>query len=132
MKKLIIKQTSTSPMVILDPDNERYEISGESRPEDVSDFFMPILNWLDEFGVDLDEKEGRDKAGQMEFNFNIDYFNSTSATFILDIVKKIGKIRSTGNDIMVKWHYEEDDEDMLEVGKEMSRLVKFPFEYFKL
>ncbi len=119
-------------MVILDPDNERYEISGESRPEDVSDFFMPILNWLDEFGVDLDEKEGRDKAGQMEFNFNIDYFNSTSATFILDIVKKIGKIRSTGNDIMVKWHYEEDDEDMLEVGKEMSRLVKFPFEYFKL
>ncbi len=29
-------------------------------------------------------------------------------------------------------HYEEDDEDMLEVGMEMSRMAKLPFEYIKI
>ena len=73
-----------------------------------------------------------EKTDQLDFNFNFEYFNSISAKFILDIFKKIGKLHSKGNDIMVKWHYEIDDEDMLEVGKEMSRLVKLPFNYVKL
>jgi hypothetical protein len=31
----------------------------------------------------------------------------------------------------IKWFYEEDDEDMLEVGQEMSRMSKLSFEYIK-
>ena len=132
MNKLIIEQTSNSPRVILDPENKRFEISGESRPENVSEFYMPILVWFDEFDMELAKNQYSDKTDQLDFNFNFEYFNSISAKFILDIFKKIGKLHSKGNDIMVKWHYEIDDEDMLEVGKEMSRLVKVPFNYVKL
>jgi hypothetical protein len=65
------------------------------------------------------------------FNFDFEYFNSSSAKYILDFCKQISSIRSKGKDIEVKWHYEEDDMDMLEVGREMSRMSKLPFEFVK-
>ena len=34
-----------------------------------------------------------------------------------------------GLNININWHFEKDDYDMLEAGKEMSRIVKFPFEF---
>ena len=34
--------------------------------------------------------------------------------------------------IIGKWHYEEDDDDMHEVGQEMSRISKLPFEYVEI
>jgi hypothetical protein len=63
------------------------------------------------------------------FNFDFEYFNSSSGKFILDICKDIARLRSNGINIGVNWHFEKDDNDMLEVGKEMSRIVKFPFEF---
>ena len=53
MKKLVIEQTSNSPKVILDPENKIYEISGESRPPDVREFYDQILNWMDDFSLQL-------------------------------------------------------------------------------
>ena len=132
MKKLIIEQSSNSPKVILDPENRKFEISGESRPENVNELYMPILEWFDKFDMELSTEEYLENKDQLEFNFNFEYFNSISAKFILDIFKKIGKLRTKDDGILVKWHYEKDDEDMLEVGKEMSRLVRFPFDYIKL
>ena len=132
MKKLIIEQSSNSPKVILDPENRKFEISGESRPENVNELYMPILEWFDKFDMELSTEEYLENKDQLEFNFNFEYFNSISAKFILDIFKKIGKLRTKDDGILVKWHYEKEDEDMLEVGKEMSRLVRFPFDYIKL
>ena len=130
MKELIVEQSSNSPKVVLDPKNDHFEISGESRPENVSKFYQPLLQWLDDLGAELEETENKSKS--FLFNFNFEYFNSSSAKFILDFFKKLGKLISEGNNFRVKWHYEEDDEDMLEVGKEMSRMAKFPFEFVEI
>ena len=63
---------------------------------------------------------------------SFEYFNSSSAKYILDLCKNLGKIRAGGNKIVIKWHYKEDDEDMLEAGKEMSKLAKLPFEHIQI
>jgi len=68
-----------------------------------------------------------DKEDPVIFNFSFEYFNSASGKFILDICKVLARLRSKGINIIVNWHFEKDDADMLEVGKEMSRIVKFPF-----
>ncbi len=81
------------PKVILDPENKRFEIIGESRPENVSEFYIPILVWFDEFDMELAKNQYSDKTDQLDFNFNFEYFNSISAKFILDIFKKIGKLQ---------------------------------------
>ena len=65
------------------------------------------------------------------FNFNFEYFNSSSGKLILDICKILPDLRSQGVNIIINWHFEKDDYDMLEAGKEISRIVKFPFEYIE-
>lgn len=127
MRKLIINQTAHSPKVLFDPEHNRYEISGESRPPDAAGFYAGILNWVDDYSHQL-LKSGTEKDSVF-FNLDFEYFNSSSAKFILDFCKKIADIRSKGKDVNVKWHYEDDDTDMLEVGREMSKMAKFPFEF---
>jgi len=129
MERKIIEATVNSPKVILDPENNVFEISGESRPKDIPKFYKPILQWLEEFGQTLTEKQKVPEL--LEFNFSFEYFNSLSAKFILDICKKLRFFRSDGTEIIVKWHYEEDDDDMHAVGQEMSRISKLPFEYIE-
>jgi hypothetical protein len=129
MRKLIIDQTTNSPKVILDPDKNRFEISGESRPPDVTVFYDEILRWVDDYAVHLSKAD--ESHDPVEFNLDFEYFNSSSAKYILDFCKQIGTVRSKGKNISIKWHYEDDDMDMLEVGREMSRMAKLPFEYIR-
>jgi hypothetical protein len=132
MEKLIIEPTLNSPRVILNPVDNHFEFSGESRPENVRNFYMPILEWLEQFAETISGKGPASNDGPLEFRFNFEYFNSTSAKYILDIFKVIQSIHSGGNKVQVKWHYEEDDEDMYEVGMEMSRMSGLTFDYVEI
>ena len=129
MRKLTIEKTASSPKVVLDPENDVYLISGESRPPDVREFYNQILSWLQEFSLYLNGPDYN--KGPIIFNFDFEYFNSSSGKLILDICKILAGLRLQGINIIVKWYYEKEDGDMLEVGKEMSRIVKFPFVYIE-
>lgn len=128
MDKLIIEATLNSPRVELDPADKRFVFSGESRPENVRSFYLPILDWLEEYANKLSSNGDNDP---LTFEFNLEYFNSTSAKYILDIFKSLYTIHENGNEVLIRWHYEEDDEDMYEVGMEMSRMSRLHFEYVK-
>jgi hypothetical protein len=127
MRKLIIDKTPSTPKVILDPEKKIYLISGESRPPDVREFYDQIISWMEEFSSFLLNSENRKEL--VEFCFDFEYFNSSSGKLILDICKLLASLRLKGVNIVVKWYFEKEDGDMLEVGQEMSRIVKFPFEY---
>jgi hypothetical protein len=127
MRKLIIGRKTSSPEVILDPEKQIYLISGESRPPDVREFYGQIVTWLEDFGSSL--FNSNDIKDPIVFNFNFEYFNSSSGKLILDICKILAGFHLKGANIIVNWHFEKDDYDMLEAGKEISRIVKFPFEY---
>lgn len=127
MRKLIIDQKQNSPKVILDPENKVYMISGESRPHDVREFYEPIISWLDDFSMHLINSP--EKEEPVMFNFDFEYFNSSSGKLILDICKTLAKLRQKEVNVSVNWHYEKEDYDMLEAGKEFSSIVKFPFEF---
>jgi hypothetical protein len=129
MRKLIFEKTGSSPKVILDPDKNVFEISGESRPPDVSTFYGEILRWWDDYSLHL--LKSQDNTHPVVVNFDLEYFNSSSAKYILDFCKQVALVRSKGKSIDVKWKYEEDDIDMLEAGEEMSRIAKLPFEFVK-
>jgi hypothetical protein len=129
MEKLTLAPTLNSPGVTLDPEGLRFEFTGESRPENVRSFYLPILQWLEKFA---DEQNGKGGDRPLEVNFNLEYFNSTSAKYILDIFKIFNTIKKAGTTLRVIWHYEEDDEDMYEVGMEMARMSGIDFEYVKV
>ncbi|MBP8791492.1 MAG: DUF1987 domain-containing protein [Breznakibacter sp.] len=121
MEIIKIKGTEDTPSVILDKGQNVFEISGRSLPEDVSMFYEPILSWIDEYA--------EAPNAETVFNFKLEYFNTASSKVILDILLKFEDINEKGNKVVVKWHYREDEEDMLEAGEEYADIVEIPFEY---
>ena len=121
MEIIKIKGTEDTPSVLLDKAQNLFEISGRSLPEDVSMFYEPILSWIDEYSAAPN--------AETVFNFKLEYFNTASSKVILDILLKFEDIYEKGNKIVVKWHYREDEEDMLEAGEEYADIVEIPFEY---
>ena len=131
MEKLIIEATVNSPRIVLNPEELKFEFSGESRPENVRNFYLPVLEWLEKFSTHQSGLKESERMKALNCLFNFEYFNSTSAKYILDIFKSLNALHSLGVNLDIKWFYEEDDEDMLEVGQEMSRMSKLSFEYIK-
>lgn len=120
MEAIKIQGTEDTPKVILDKDSEIFEISGRSLPEDVGSFYDPVLNWLNEYG--------ESPNGTTIFNFKLTYFNTASSKMLLDVLMKLEEIHEDGNDVTVRWHFPEDDEDMEEAGEEYADIVDVPFE----
>ncbi len=120
METIKIQGTEDTPKVILDKEKEMMEISGRSLPEDVASFYDPILTWLDEYSESPNPKT--------VFNFKLVYFNTASSKLLLDVLMKLEEIHEAGNDVLIRWHYPEDDEDMEEAGEEYADIVDVPFE----
>lgn len=120
METIKIMGTDDTPTVILDAENEIFEISGRSLPEDVTAFYDPILGWLDDYSADPHDKT--------IFTFKLVYFNTASSKLLLDILMKLEQMNEDGHDVLVRWYYPEDDEDMQEAGEEYSDIVDVPFE----
>jgi hypothetical protein len=129
MEKLIISPTVFTPKVILDHEEHFIEIEGESRPQDVREFYNPILEWMNDFSETLLRSDDSSKPVIASFNFN--YFNSGSAKCILDLCKILARLRSDNIDASARWHYVKGDDDMLEAGMEMAQIVKLPFEFIE-
>ena len=121
MEMLIIEQTDDSPRVVLDHENNQFEISGKSLPEDVADFFQPLLDWLESYKNEPNPKT--------EFHFKLIYFNTASSKLILDILMILEEMVDAGHEVLVKWLALKSDEDMQEAGQEYAEMVEVPFEH---
>jgi SiaC family regulatory phosphoprotein len=134
MNALNIEPSDFSPKVILDPVKNIFVLSGESRPENTSKFYIPILQWLEQYqGVLYWEKDKFGKGEAKTFEFKFEYFNSTSAKFIMDVLMQLDKMALEGYNILAKWYYDKHDEDMKESGEEFSKLLKkLPIEFIEV
>ncbi len=122
MQVIKIQGTDDTPAVTLDVNksNPHLEISGRSLPEDVVAFYDPILEWLDDYAEEPLKKT--------IFNFKLEYFNTASSKLILDILLKLEDMYDDGKDVLARWHFPDDDEDMEEAGEEYADIVEIPFE----
>ncbi len=109
--------TEDTPKIILNKEQELFEISGRSLPEDSAEFYAPILEWLTRYKDDANS--------ETRFHFKLEYFNTASSKLILDILSVLEDIEGT----IIVWYYHEDDEDMEEAGEEFSDLVDIDFEF---
>lgn len=117
MNTLHLEGTEDTPRIILDKEKGIMEISGRSLPEDSSEFYRPVLDWIQEYA----QAPGRSPV----FVFKLEYFNTASSKLILDVLYALEDI----NGLRVQWYFHEEDEDMEEAGQEFSELVEIPFEF---
>jgi hypothetical protein len=117
METLTIDATEDSPQVIFDQQNGIFEISGRSFPEDSATFYNRVLHWINTY-----QKTPNNTS---RFVFKLEYSNTASSKFILDVMLALKKIKG----IQISWYTQEDDEDMQEAGREFSDQVEIPFEF---
>jgi len=120
MKTLVIAETKQSPEVLLDAKNGAFSITGNSYPNNSFRFYLPILEWLDEYCLVPND--------ETTFVFHISYQNSSSLKMFNEIIKKLERLHLAGKKVNVQWKYQEDDEDLYQVGSEIQAMYKLPFE----
>ena len=124
MENLILSQTEDTPEVVFDIENNIFRISGRSLPENAVAFYIPLIDWLKEFG--------QSTISSMIFHFKLDYFNTASAKQITKLLLELQRIAETKN-IDIKWHYYIEDHDIKSSGSRFAKLIKanielIPFE----
>ena len=121
MDTLKITGTQDMPTIVLDKEAGYFEISGKSFPADVTVFYKPIIDWLDDYA--------ENPLAETVFNLKMDYFNTASSKVILDILYKLEDLSLAGDSkVLIKWYYPDDDEDMMETGEEYDEIVDVDFE----
>lgn len=124
MGPLVIEGTAKTPSIRFDAETGLLEIKGRSIPENSIDFYKPLIDWLDRYSRGVKSKTA--------LHVQLEYFNTSSSKCILDVFKKLEAIRMAGNETAVLWHYERDDEDMLEAGEDYAGIINVPFRMIEI
>ena len=119
MDTINIESTPKTPSVMFDSEKALLVIKGRSIPENSVEFYRPMMEWLEKYSAAPSQKTN--------VNIQLEYFNTSSSKCILDIFKKLEAIQKKGNEVIINWYYEEDDEDMQEAGEDYQAIIQLPF-----
>lgn len=112
---LIIEATVKTPKIDFNSSSGLISISGISIPEDPQEFFTPL-------DIELKNYIGSPSESTC-LEFKLEYFNTSTTLIIRNLIRKLHDISGKTN-LIVKWYFETDDEDMEEAGGEFKMLFK--------
>lgn len=124
MEPISITGTPKTPTILFDAKSGKLEIKGRSIPENSIEFYKPLVDWLEQYHAS--------PSKMTEVNVQLEYFNTSSSKCILDVFKKLEAIYKSGNEVVINWYYEEDDEDMLEAGEDYQSIIRIPFKMLEI
>ena len=116
--KIHIPPSKRSPLVVFE--DNRLFIIGRSIIEKPSEFFNPIFNWLREYIAQTGEI--------VSIYFAFEHINTSSIKWIYVIVKEFFEAKELSDKIVIKWFYEEEDDDVEELGHVFSVLLQKEFD----
>ncbi len=122
MENILIEGTVRTPTVKFDFNAGELEVSGRSIPENSITFYKPLFDWLDAY------TESPKETTTMVFN--LEYFNTSSSKCILDLLRKLETLKEAApsTKVIVRWFYDEGDEDMEESGGDFKSLINLDIE----
>ncbi len=119
MDSLIIPETSKTPSVRFDYTRGHLEVTGyRSMPETTDSFYLPLLNWIDQYIQSP-------SSNRTIFSIKLEYFNTSTQKCLVEIIKRLDQLASQGHKVLIQWYYEEDDEDMYASASDMEALVRY-------
>ena len=122
MELVSLESTKRTPNVLLDPSG-RIRIGGRSIPEDASKFYDNILNWVLDYC--------HTPSDSTVVDIELEYFNSGSAKFVMQILRELSELLAEGRDLKVNWYYEEGDDDILERGEYYSSILDLEINFIE-
>jgi len=129
MEKINIKETEYSPKVIFDPTENKFELSGISRPEDVVEFFESVSFKIDDYIIYVLKNIDDYKGMTIELKFDLKYINSASSKYVLQIIDNFKKLYFKGIKLNILWYYDNYDDQILEDGEDLADVIQLPFNF---
>lgn len=119
MNDINIKGTFVTPKIIFNKEDKHLIIEGISTIENPTNFYKPLIAKL--------KDQVKDLEGKLEIDFKLLYFNSKSSIAILSVLKHLHSLSSENNEVVINWHYDKHDEDILDKGEVYSDILNHPF-----
>ena len=112
-----IAPTESTPEVVLDPDGVII-IKGRSMNINAGGFYEQIESWIDAYI--------NNPADLTSVDIYPEYFNGVNSMIFISLLKKISDVKLKDKELVINWHYEEDDEDILAQGENISSVLDIP------
>jgi hypothetical protein len=119
MATLHLSRTEKTPEVTFDTEAGLFDLRGCSIPEDADKFYAPLFDFM--------ERYSQAPAPQTTVRLALEYFNSSSSKYILDLLRLIDDVHASGKaTVALEWYFEPDDLDMQEAGQDYKSLLEMP------
>lgn len=118
MTDFIINPSKYHPFVLTNAKKGELLISGICIHEDPERFFMPIINWVDDYLAN--------ESDTLKITFELQYFNNSSSKYLFQLIQSIDNYAKNGKKVRIDWLYYTEDADMKEEGENFAVLFQLP------
>jgi hypothetical protein len=118
METFFLAETPKTPEIKCDPQTGEFLITGRSIPENSIEFYKPLFDWLDDYAAVPNAKT--------VMNVKMEYFNTSSSKCLVEVFRRLELVQKGGQDVVINWYFEEDDEDMEESGEDFKEIIRIP------
>ncbi|MFC5528924.1 DUF1987 domain-containing protein [Cohnella yongneupensis] len=122
ISEIHLEATRSTPEIRFDPVGHRLFISGQSYPENAFAFYQPLLHWVDDYLAQLEPQT------EVSALLQLPYINTTSTKCLLMFLEKLEEAYGNGQNVTVRWTYDEDNESELECAEEFKEDLTLPFQ----
>lgn len=120
LNPLNIAASDLVPKVSFDMDQDFFEISKRSLPENSLEFYQPIISWLNEYS--------KSPKPISKFVFHFEFISTSSVKQVMKLMFVIEEI-SKNNEVNISWNYDKGDKHMQRTGELLEKLVKLKFQF---
>ena len=119
--RLIIEATNNLPFVDFNNNSGIVIIKGRSYSENAYTFYSRLNKWANDYLL------SKPKSTHITLAFQ--YLNTSSGVQVFNFIRNMQQSKSYGDLLTVEWGYEEDDDDLLQLGQDFSTALQLPFEF---
>ncbi|MGQ9619650.1 MAG: DUF1987 domain-containing protein [Bacteroidales bacterium] len=105
-KNIFIEATSKTPEVDFDFLTGNLILSGKSIPENATELYEPIYNWICEY-----VKQAKQVTN---LRLNLEYFNTASSLWLAKIVKVLSQMKDPDNILYIHLYFNVEEFDNME------------------
>jgi hypothetical protein len=121
MKDLIIEEKKDN--LGISCSNGAVTMTGNSLLPNAQKFFQPVEEWVSEYVKNPEPKT--------EITLKFNYVDTASVQAIFNVLKKFREIPNYEENVVVNWHFEFDDPELLEVGEIMEGRLNLKFNFIE-
>ena len=115
-------EASKNTLEIICTQNE-IKLEGNSILPNPESFFRPLMNWASEYILTDPEK--------VNFSLKFAYIDTASVQTVFNVLSLFKKLEDYQNRVYVKWYFEFDDPELLEIGEIMEGRLNFKFDFIE-